>query len=116
MAKQQYIYPERLYPYVGSNPAIIQSLIQLFATELSRFKEQLMLEPDNDQHLAFRKAHHSISPTLQMFQLQELENLIVRYKKSTDPLEAKTGQEKTDFNSLQTMLQDIINELKSLES
>jgi hypothetical protein len=67
--------------FTGNNVVFTRQLIEAFLMELERFGELLKEgKPTEEEFVAFRKAHHSISPSLQMLGLQAVHQQIEEYK------------------------------------
>jgi HPt (histidine-containing phosphotransfer) domain-containing protein len=73
---------DNLNAFTGNNADFAKQLILAFLSELENFSQHIYSQPSEAEFLAFRKAHHSISPSLQMLGLEAFNTLIGNYKSS----------------------------------
>lgn len=69
-----------LSSFTGGNNEFSVQLITAFMAELAVFETHINESLTEDEFLAFRKAYHSISPSLQMLEISELIAAIEHFK------------------------------------
>jgi HPt (histidine-containing phosphotransfer) domain-containing protein len=71
---------QALSPYTGDNPEFSKQLVLALLSELDLFLQTVKERMNEDDFLNFRRANHSISPSLQMLEMRELIDAIDAYK------------------------------------
>lgn len=104
---------ENLNNFTGNNLDFTKQLISAFQSELEHFLNLIKEKPSQEEFLIFRKAHHSISPSLQMMELENLHQLIEAYKAAfIDNPEILNAS----FSQLQKGILELINEINLWQS
>lgn len=100
---------ELVKQFSGNNPEFEKQLVTAFLSEIENFR--LLIDPlsSAETFLEFRKAHHSINPSLQMLGLNILNQHIEAYKVAFND---RTAEKEALAAQLDTMINEVINETK----
>lgn len=71
---------QALSPFAGDNQEFSKQLVTALLAELELFHHTVKEKMDEDDFIKFRRANHSISPSLQMLEMRELIDAIEAYK------------------------------------
>lgn len=77
---EQLVNFEGLSDFTANNLTFERQLIDAFVIDLELFKSSVFQEPDEAQFLEFRKAYHSIYPSLKMLRINQLIEAVETFK------------------------------------
>jgi HPt (histidine-containing phosphotransfer) domain-containing protein len=100
---------EALNPFTGNNADFAKQLVTALLSEMQSFTTKIKETPTEEDIEVFRKANHSISPSLQMLEMHTLTIAIAEYKNAciNDKSEVAVCAKKVN-----TLLQLAIEEAK----